>query len=68
MATLAEYRFYQSQVSTPQKKAILRHEERQEYDVETNWELNQDNTENAENRCQEVKCMESDAAAETGYY
>ena len=57
MATLAEYRFLPVQVSTPQKKSNIEHEERQEYDVETNWELNQDNTENAENRCQEVKCM-----------
>lgn len=57
MATLAEYRFLPIQVSTPQKKSNIEHEERQEYDVETNWELNQDNTENAENRCQEVKCM-----------
>lgn len=39
------------------EKSNIEHEERQEYDVETNWELNQDNTENAENRCQEVKCM-----------
>ena len=57
MATLAEYRFLPIQVSTPQKKSNIEHEERQEYDVETNWELNQDNTEDAENRCQEVKCM-----------
>lgn len=33
------------------------HEERDEYDVKANWELNEDNEESAENRCQEVKCL-----------
>lgn len=45
------------QVSTPQKKSNLEHEERDEYDVKANWELNEDNEESAENRCQEVKCL-----------
>lgn len=45
------------QVSTPQKKSNLEHEERNEYDVKANWELNEDNEEGAENRCQEVKCL-----------
>ena len=31
-------------------------------------ELNQDNTENAENRCQEVKCMNLMRLLKTGYY
>ena len=57
MATLAEYRFLPIQVSTPQKKSNLEHEEREEYDVNTNWELNEDNEESAENRCQEIKCL-----------
>lgn len=57
MATLAEYRFLPIQVSTPQKRSNLEHEEREEYDVITNWELNEDNEESAENRCQEVKCL-----------
>lgn len=57
MATLAEYRFLPIQVSTPQKKSNLEHEERDEYDVKANWELNEDNEESAENRCQEVKCL-----------
>ena len=57
MATLAEYRFLPIQVSTPQKKSNLEHEERDEYDVKANWELNEDNEEGAENRCQEVKCL-----------
>ena len=45
MATLAEYRFLPIQVSTPQKKSNLEHEERDEYDVKANWELNEDNEE-----------------------
>lgn len=57
MATLAEYRFLPIQVSTPQKKSNLEHEERDEYDVKANWELNEDNEESAENICQEVKCL-----------
>lgn len=57
MATLAEYRFIPIQVSTPKKKVNYEFEERVDYDVETNWELNEDNEKGAENRCQEVKCM-----------
>lgn len=57
MATLAEYRFLPIQVSTPQKRSNLEHEEREEYDVLANWELNADNEDTAENRCQEVKCL-----------
>ena len=49
--------FCQYKVSTPQKKSNLEHEERDEYDVKANWELNEDNEESAENRCQEVKCL-----------
>lgn len=57
MATLAEYRFRPIQVSTPQKRMNAEHEDRENYDVEMNWELNEDNTEGAENRCEEVKCL-----------
>lgn len=57
MATLAEYRFVPVQVSTPQKKGNLEYEDREDYDVETNWELNEDNKAEAENRCHEIKCM-----------
>ena len=32
-------------------------EDRNNYDVELNWELNQDNLPDSENRCEEVKCM-----------
>lgn len=57
MSTLAEYRFTPIQVSTPKKKVNDEFEERVEYDVETNWELDMDNEAGTENRCQEVKCM-----------
>lgn len=57
MATLAEYRFTPIQVSTPKKGANDEYEERAEYDVEINWELNKDNETGAEYRCHEVKCM-----------
>ena len=57
MATLAEYRFIPIQVSTPKKKGNLEYEDRDDYDVETNWELNEDNRSEAENRCHEIKCM-----------
>lgn len=57
MATLAEYRFKPIQVSTPRKKMNSEHEDREEYDNELNWELNEDNAEDAENRCVEVKSL-----------
>lgn len=57
MATLTEYRFRPIQVSTPKKKSNEEHEERKEYDVMANWELDEDNEEGYENRCQEIKCM-----------
>ncbi len=57
MATLAEYRFTPIQVSTPLHGSNLEHEERKEYDVETNWELDKDNKEDFHNRCEAVKCM-----------
>ena len=57
MATLAEYRFLPIQVSTPKRRSNLEHEEREDYDVETNWELDEDNQPGAEKRCEEVRCM-----------
>lgn len=57
MATLAEYRFLPIQVSTPKKKSNSEFEEREEYEIGINWELNEDNELNAKNRCQEVKCL-----------
>lgn len=43
------------QVSTPLKR-MNEHIHSKEYDVETRWGLNEDNEENYENRCMEVKC------------
>jgi len=39
------------QVSTPTKKINTKEEDRQEYDVELQWEFNEDNLEGQENRC-----------------
>ena len=57
MATLAEYRFVPIQVSTPKKESNLEHEERKEYDVAFNWELDEDNKEGFFDRCKEVQCF-----------
>lgn len=57
MATLAEYRFIPVQVSSPQKKSNIEHEERTEYDAALNWENDLDNLPDAVNRCEEVRCM-----------
>lgn len=57
MATLAEYRFLPIQVSTPQNRMNSEHENRDDYDTELNWELNEDNTEGTANRCVEVKSL-----------
>ena len=57
IATLAEYRFKPIQVSTPQGKMNSEHEDRETYDCELNWELNEDNDEAAPNRCSEVHCL-----------
>lgn len=57
IATLTEYKFRAIQVSTPQKKMNSEHEDRMHYDIDVNWELNEDNDENADNRCTEVKCF-----------
>ncbi len=57
MATFAEYRFKPIQVSTPQKKMNAEYEDRKEYDNELNWELNEDNSSDAPNRCVEVKSL-----------
>ena len=56
MATLAEYRFLPIQVASPQRMSNLEFEERVEYDVETNWELDEDNKEEFQNRCKETIC------------
>jgi CRISPR-associated protein (Cas_Csm6). len=57
MATLAEYRFQPIQVSTPEKSRNKGADDRDDYDIVANWELNEDNEKNAPNRCTEVKCL-----------
>lgn len=57
IATLTEYRYLPVQVMTPQKKMNAEYEERESYDVETCWQLNEDNEVGFENRCREVQCM-----------
>ena len=57
IATFAEYRYKPIQVSTPKRRMNAEYEDREEYDNEINWELNEDNSEDAENRCTEVKSL-----------
>lgn len=57
LATLAEYRFIPVQVATPQGKINSELEDRDNYDVELNCELNEDNKTNFKNRCSEIKCF-----------
>lgn len=57
LATLAEYRFIPVQVSTPQQMSNLAYEDREQYDVQANWELDEDNEPDFENRCVTVHCM-----------
>lgn len=53
MSVLAGYKLRPVQVSTPVRKSNLRLEDKANYDVEMNWELNEDNAENYGNRCSE---------------
>lgn len=57
MAAFAEYRFLPVQVSSPLKKMNKNHEDREEFENELEFELNDDNTKDAENRCFEVKSL-----------
>lgn len=54
MATLGEYNWKAIQVVTP-TRAMNEHTHKG-YDVKEAWELDQDNEEGAENRCQEIHC------------
>lgn len=54
LTTLGEFPCKSIQVSTPEK-SINEHVHK-DYDVETLWELNEDNNLDFENRCEEVKC------------
>lgn len=57
LATLGEYCFKPIQVASPKKKMNSEHEDREAYEPEMMWELNEDNREDAENRCEEAKCL-----------
>ena len=57
MATLAEYRFKPIQVSTPQGKMNAKQDDREDYDAELIWEMNEDNESGAPDRCEEIKCL-----------
>ncbi len=57
MATFAEYRFLPIQVSTPKKKMNKDHEDRENFENDLEFELNEDNLPDMPNRCEEVKCM-----------
>lgn len=52
--TLGEFPCRAVQVVTPERK--MNETIHKNYDVETLWELNEDNEENFENRCREVSC------------
>lgn len=57
IATLTEYQFRAIQVDSPNKASNEEYEERNNYDIELNWEYNLDNEECFENRCEEVQCF-----------
>ncbi len=54
LATLGEYPVRLIQVTTPSKK--MNEHQHKDYVVELLWEGNDDNAENSENRCHEVRC------------
>ena len=55
MSTLGEFRCTCIQVSNPDKK-MGEHTHRNDFDLNTLWELDPDNEDTAENRCSVVKC------------
>ena len=54
LGTFGEYPCKLIQVVTPEKK--MNEHYHRDYDVETLWELNEDNLPNAQNRCVEINC------------
>ena len=56
IATLAEYKYTTVQVDTPQGRINSEYEDRDHYDSEVNWELDEDNAADAPNRCVEIQC------------
>lgn len=57
LATLGEYCFKPIQVSSPKAQMNSEQEDREAYEPEMMWELNEDNKQGAQNRCEEVKCL-----------
>lgn len=57
LATISDYKFVPLQVSTPLKKINAHLELSEKYDVEYYWENNEDNRDDFENRCKEVKSI-----------
>lgn len=57
LATFAEYRFLPIQVSTPQNQMNKKYEDRENFENEIEFELNEDNKQDAPNRCKEVKSL-----------
>lgn len=55
LAALSEYRICPIQVTTPVRRSNRRSEDIENYDVDTYWELNEDNEPEFENRCVEVR-------------
>ena len=55
LSVLADYKLRPIQVTTPIRKSNTRLEDKVNYDVETNWELNGDNEPDYVNRCTEPK-------------
>lgn len=54
LQTMEEYPAKLIQVATPEKRINEHHHKN--YDVETLWELDEDNQQDAENRCSEIEC------------
>ena len=55
LSVLSEFNEKAIQVTTPEKKLNIIHEDREDYDVEFLWESNEDNQDNFENRCSEER-------------
>lgn len=55
LSVLFEYKMRAVQVTTPTRKSNTRLEDKVNYDVQTNWMLNEDNESDFENRCSEPR-------------
>jgi len=55
LSTLAEFPFQSIQVSTPLRRSNHTDENVDNYEVKEQWECNEDNEQNSESRCTEVK-------------